>query len=1639
MGIDIAGQVCEAIDQIVNERLKSINYDTTIIATIIDNKDAKKNKYTCSNGTSSFIAYSKETNYKLNDSVLVTIPNNDYTQQKTIIAKYVAKTAEPFIFTQPFDTIVDVTANIFGNGSYNDSLLANEDYDKHTGRYTVEKLLAGTVFKEAHSSFTRLGVQGQFQTCLNSLNVAFGNYGYRIEILSDNDNTITSSTIVKQWVAIYYQLTLGQPQTITDVCEITPDDWFTKFNAKIENDLKETLNGKTLTKDVFQEVFGQNGTTIEQQKKLVYGLLSSNIQITEVYLDSSDMFGNPYKFQTYFEQEKVYDVSALKNIYGINLYFYQISNTFFDEDNNPIPYKTDDPFALANDGSSKLMNNLWTKDPYVCLGYDIKAFNSEEAILYTSDSDTFIIQDGISQELNKKNIRLRWLHEYEDGQIKVIDESSDIGDYEIRWYRFKIGASSADEYSGVYWERVNPSPESIFSYTLQPAVNVASEEIKAIVLYDNQVIRSNILKFTNEKETASGATAQVVAGLSLWCKDNSYGNYFIYGQNNNALESNLDSKRTDYIRDLEAKFADESLLAEEYNIDREAPTLTEATEIIWEFPLKNTMLIVDGFDYSFKYEKTETDADGNPDYKLMEENDKANNTNRFKKNGYLADADVQVRGNTIYIKRYGSIPGNIIEPVQKYLIKKTYNSTAINNTVRCSIKKNSLMYSTQKEFSFGLVGTTGTDATVVIDFQNNKTALTADWNSESLTAEVHLYNSSYEDVIYNKGLNIKCEWSWYAYHEFTETAELQLLQNALNTLEQNDPAAFNALTDEDKRQIRIREVNTNATIKLRGPSEDEAYNICHIEHNKKIPIDSEDRNYFLILQVKITGYGDYDLIAYKPVPIRATNQYRNIIGPTEIIYNSTGEVDYYKEPIELWWCRDPKSINQYDHVEDQTTISNFITHWEIYNPYQEPNYLIGSVSQNNILQPASLYIKNTEPYGIVCYDNANAANKKKLWIQPIMVLQNKYPSSTLNKWDGKSVELNKDEGYIVAPAIAAGKKNSSDNTFSGVMIGDWSKLDTASDIAKQTGVYGFHHGAVSFAFKEDGTGFIGKSGNGRILLDGDKGTIQSALWPSQEAGMFMDLDDAILKLQKNDTYEVVNINEEQYNNATEPYYIFESNYIPVEYREYGSLIADTYDSSQSYYLFQLTDVEGMTKEEFDEKKINNTTNRTLYRKNIEYEEITKYNAALTEYYIDTFLRVSITEADYNNAYGIDGYYVLNASGEYEKSTSGYVPTESYYIGSVKAKKYFVSESDFNNYLSQGKIYKMKSYNYFIINEADSFDYSYIYAEYKYNRQTYPASGPTEDSQWNLERYDPKLHDQYKYSYETGHYYIYKEGFFEDTSGRFVANQTYYKNNPNDERKYITLSAKENKTPLSIGTDSSVAKRNFRVDWDGTAHIKDGDFDGDVIAQTLKCDKGTIGGWVISKNALTSKNDNIVLNSEEGSIEGGILKTPDGGMELQGFLTVRDANGRGEGTYMGYMQMDSQDEAENASSDGIGMRIDKGSIGSQIKATSKNAGLSYTDGTNGGWLSMHSGGFSLGHSKNATITGDVAALLSSGVKTAISVHYLETGTDSNGSWAKLEYKHGIEITLGTDKSGAKAPVVTCNAIPENQHGIYARFA
>ena len=55
------------------------------------------------------------------------------------------------------------------------------------------------------------------------------------------------------------------------------------------------------------------------------------------------------------------------------------------------------------------------------------------------------------------------------------------------------------------------------------------------------------------------------------------------------------------------------------------------------------------------------------------------------------------------------------------------------------------------------------------------------------------------------------------------------------------------------------------------------------------------------------------------------------------------------------------------------------------------------------------------------------------------------------------------------------------------MIGDWSGTTSDGSVTGATGVYGFHKGAMAYAFMDNGKAFIGKSGEGRIEFDCSEG------------------------------------------------------------------------------------------------------------------------------------------------------------------------------------------------------------------------------------------------------------------------------------------------------------------------------------------------------------------------------------------------------------------------------------------------------------------------------------------------------------------------------------------------------------------------
>lgn len=239
------------------------------------------------------------------------------------------------------------------------------------------------------------------------------------------------------------------------------------------------------------------------------------------------------------------------------------------------------------------------------------------------------------------------------------------------------------------------------------------------------------------------------------------------------------------------------------------------------------------------------------------------------------------------------------------------------------------------------------------------------------------------------------------------------------------------------------------------------------------------------------------------------NYYKKIVG-TDIVNNPVnGEKYYIKDSDGNLIVTTYRTINYYEKIYNNTMPFGTQYYKKISQNESDFYGIIKIINNKSYLYPLAIYVNSAPQYAVQCKN----AQGNILWTQPILVLQNKYPSSMINKWDGKSLVLNEASGSILASQIAAGKKND-DNTFSGVLMGDWSPNgESISDnsISGQTGVYGFHQGEQSFALKEDGTAFFGKDGKGRIILDGNECLLKSATYDiSNGNGMLINLEKNLL-------------------------------------------------------------------------------------------------------------------------------------------------------------------------------------------------------------------------------------------------------------------------------------------------------------------------------------------------------------------------------------------------------------------------------------------------------------------------------------------------------------------------------------------------
>ena len=392
---------------------------------------------------------------------------------------------------------------------------------------------------------------------------------------------------------------------------------------------------------------------------------------------------------------------------------------------------------------------------------------------------------------------------------------------------------------------------------------------------------------------------------------------------------------------------------------------------------------------------------------------------------------------------------------------------------------------------------------------------------------------------------------------------------------------------------------------------------AHNEHITVYPADSSNTSEKLmlslsVLKVTLSHFGDYDLVAYFPialkngttkVPVTGTIKFTpNIMtGATQVRYTTMGETEYERNPYVLFATSYDEStgfknanLQQqigyqddvwsvfYSTVFDGDTPSNFLptmgegdgTLASTNRMFEPVNSLSVNGCRSALLQPIRVYIPDAPNYGVM-YWHRNENKYEPYWSQPIWIYEDNYPSTTINKWNGKDISTDEETGTILASAFAAGKKEQ-DNTFTGVMLGDWGRTDTDNAITKQTGIFGFNHGSMSYAFKDDGTGFIGKDGRGRIYFNGNSSTITSSNWRgTKAAGMFLDIDDGIIKLQSDPrtlseyqtTKDFVLFNPHfyyQYNDENKTKKELTANNFTIENNQYKLQDLDNSDNSKTY-------------------------------------------------------------------------------------------------------------------------------------------------------------------------------------------------------------------------------------------------------------------------------------------------------------------------------------------------------------------------------------------------------------------------------------------------------------------------------------------
>lgn len=901
--------------------------------------------------------------------------------------------------------------------------------------------------------------------------------------------------------------------------------------------------------------------TLKYQGMVAQGIQGSKYET--LYFTASDMIGNPYAFESYYTQEKVFDISHINKIDDISVQFYQRGN-FKDSNGTLIPYKDnnynsfvdrsfteyeyEESFKAMEEGVNSLINflnltsdkalklvqeinpngtlddfcelfkegynigsllepNLFVKDVKIHFGYAANIFTEDnQLVLYTPNELTYHYSKN-----NDKNIYIRWTRKISDGLYEILDKTEiNYDNYEIRWFQENVGYTppedkELDPYAGPNWEPIIEDENQLQDLECLFVPRAGGDDTPGSQVERIKaiaIIKTKVMNGFKEEESIQTYNSNI---LTFENEEKMPDDKTFTGNNTFKIVCRDGSEGSYLIYNQSGKIN---------NIGAGQGFARYVDITYQDIPLERLKeklnLRVDWIKWYLPLTKTMLLTSKS----LQEENEGVIT--------YFDNDQVSYYEITRVLTKDDNLITTLPKSQQGFSIKNQWNYGDCNNTIRCSASINGVVYNAAINLRFGKAGTNGTNQTFVIECLENKNALVVNnkgiTTPNTLTLMAHLYDMNGIEIELTENQTQNITWSWYKKTNVTKDYIL--------------------LPDNKKGQSITLTSNTT---------------------------EIKPDNYYIIQADYTSSNGK--LTTYFPVPMKTENTLE-MQGAREIIYNSQGNPSYYTDAYILYYLYEGKrtETNPEETNWNLTYSENFDIDDEdlaSLNAGLAQSYLprlksMGAKSKYVGLSASPMYASGFD--NKVCVSVYNSKDKFG-WSQPILILKSAYDFPMLNEWDG-TLTMNEKNGTILSTMLGAGRKNPN-NTFSGVLMGDITQSGSAES---QLGVYGIHEGEISYSLKEDGTATFGKSGRGQIHIDGNKGTIKSGNYTDNKPqGMKIDLDDGIIDIRSsNYMYSLVEepLGLTRQDFIDNDYYTLQTGaYVKYSYKEYleaGQNIPDLY-------------------------------------------------------------------------------------------------------------------------------------------------------------------------------------------------------------------------------------------------------------------------------------------------------------------------------------------------------------------------------------------------------------------------------------------------------------------------------------------------